>query len=164
MDSQIFLSLGSNLGNRKKHLDTALVKLVEKRVEIRCQSSLYRTEPVEYEAQPDFLNLVCEIETTLEPNRLLETCLTLEKELGRLRKKTKGPRTIDIDILFYGSRLIRTPYLTIPHPRLYERNFVLVPLKEIAPEFRDPVCGKSVRELLCLCTDRAMVKSMGALD
>ena len=160
MDSRIFLSLGSNLGDRKGHLTTGLKRLEKKGIKIQRRSSFYQTEPVEFVEQPTFLNLVCEVRTALDPEQLLQTCLTLEKELGRVREKVKGPRTIDIDILFYGRKVVQGPHLTIPHPRLYQRNFVLVPLEEIAPTFQDPSCGKSVRELRRRCTDLAALKRL----
>ena len=158
MDSRIFLSLGSNTGDRKGHLQTALEKMKGKGVRAKHQSSFYLTEPVDVVDQPTFLNLVCEVETGLSPESLLGVCLSTEKELGRVRRERKGPRVIDVDILFYGQKQVRSPELTIPHPALYQRNFVLVPLEEIAPEFQDPVCGKSIRELRQLCRDRAGVR------
>ena len=164
MDSRIFLCLGSNRGDRKGHLETALEKLRRKGVKVQQRSSFYWTEPVDVVEQPTFLNLVCEVETSLNPESLLKACLSTEKEVGRVREKRKGPRRIDVDILFYGQERIRNANLTIPHPALYQRNFVLIPLEEIAPEFPDPVCGKSIRELRQLCRDRAGVRRLSPVE
>ena len=158
MNSRIFLCLGSNRGDRKGHLEAGLEKLQRKGVKVRQQSSFYWTEPVDLVNQPTFLNLVCEVETSLNPESLLQACLSTEKEMGRVREAWKGPRRIDVDILFYGQERIRNANLTIPHPALYQRNFVLIPLEEIAPEFPDPVSGKSIRELRRLCSDPSGVK------
>jgi 2-amino-4-hydroxy-6-hydroxymethyldihydropteridine diphosphokinase len=111
--------------------------------------------------QPDFLNLVCEVETGLEPEALLQTCQKIEAQMGRVQKEPKGPRNIDIDILFYGQRIVKLPFLKIPHPALHQRNFVLIPLEEIDPEFKDPVTGKIVHELRLECGDRSSVVKWG---
>jgi len=143
----IYLSLGSNLGDREAHLRKALEKLHQKGVVLVRESSLYETEPVDVPDQPDFLNLVCQVETPLEPESLLAACQEVESEMGRLRKAVRGARNIDIDILFYGRRIVEKPFLKIPHPAWRQRNFVLIPLAEIAPNFRDPVSDQTVQAL-----------------
>ena len=120
-------------------------------------SSVYETEPVEVVDQGLFLNLVCQVETRQTPASLLATCLEAESSLGRSRNIAKGPRNIDIDILFFGQEIVRRRDLQIPHPRLRNRKFVLVPLTEILPCFRDPVTGRSPDDLLRLCPDRTRV-------
>lgn len=120
-------------------------------------SSVYETEPVGVMNQGLFLNLVCRVETRQSPVALLSTCLGVEASLGRSRQVFGGPRNIDIDILFYGREIVHGRGLRIPHPRLRERRFVLVPLKEILPRFRDPLTGTTAVELLRLCPDRTRV-------
>jgi 2-amino-4-hydroxy-6-hydroxymethyldihydropteridine diphosphokinase len=155
---RIFLSLGSNLANRRLHLRTAVLSLEPAGISVVSRSSIYETEPVDVTEQPDFLNLVCEVRTRLRPRALLAMCLQLESRLGRIRTNSRGPRTVDIDILFYGDEVIEEPELSIPHPRLYSRNFVLVPLAEIAPGFRDPRSGLTVSELLAKSPDKSRVQ------
>jgi 2-amino-4-hydroxy-6-hydroxymethyldihydropteridine diphosphokinase len=139
----IYLSLGSNLGDREANLRAALDRLNPLRV-----SRIYETEPVDYVAQPFFLNLVVEAETSLMPMQLLAHTQRIERDLGRKRTIPKGPRTIDIDILFYSGSVIQTKRLQVPHPRLHERRFVLKPLADLAPELRHPVTHRTVREML----------------
>ncbi len=160
MTSAIFLSLGSNLGDSKNNLVTALGKLEQYGIQVVKRSSFYRTEPVECLDQPDFLNLVCEVKTEFHAEALLRTCLTVETEMGRERDQEKGPRNIDIDILFYGQQILELPHLKIPHPRLNQRNFVLIPLEEIAVDFKDPVSGRSIGHLCQNCPDCAKVKKI----
>ena len=124
----IYLSLGSNLGDREAHLRKALEKLHQKGVVLVRESSLYETEPVDVPDQPDFLNLVCQVETPLEPESLLAACQEVESEMGRLRKAVRGARNIDIDILFYGRRIVEKPFLKIPHPLLAAEKFRADPL------------------------------------
>ncbi len=153
----VFLSLGSNLADREENLRVALRKLEEHGLQLFRFSAYYETEPVEVTDQPFFLNLVCQVQPPASAEALLEICQAVEREMGRNRKRPKGPRNIDVDILFYGNRVIRLPHLTIPHPALYRRNFVLIPLEEIAPTFQDPVSRKTVRQLGWLCTDPCSV-------
>jgi len=153
----IYLSLGSNLGDREAHLRKALEKLHPKGILLVRESSIYETEPVDVPDQPDFLNLVCQVETPLEPESLLAACQEIEWEMGRLRGKTKGARNIDIDILFYGRRIVEKPFLKIPHPAWRQRNFVLIPLAEIAPNFRDPVSDQTVHALQRQSSDDSRV-------
>lgn len=144
----VYLSLGSNLGDRESHLRSAIQRLPAKEIEVRRLSSLYETEPRDLGAQPWFLNLVLEAETKAFPLQLLDRLQAIEREMGRKRTVAKGPRNIDLDILLYGSVVIQTPKLSIPHPRLAERRFVLEPLAELAPDARHPVLRRSIRDLL----------------
>lgn len=143
----IYLSLGSNVGDRERNLESAIERLGPQ-VRILRASPIYETEPVDYTAQRWFLNLVVEAETGLFPLQLLSRIHKIEHALGRVRTVPKGPRTIDIDILFYGSTVMRTATLEIPHPRIPERRFVLAPLADLAPALRHPVTRQTVRELL----------------
>jgi 2-amino-4-hydroxy-6-hydroxymethyldihydropteridine diphosphokinase len=142
-----FLSLGSNLGDREALLNEALNRLETEGVHVVRRSSIHETEPQDYLDQPRFLNMAIEVETDLTPRELLAAIQKIETEMGRQRTIPKGPRTIDIDILFYANQIISMAGLEIPHPRLTERHFVLDPLQEIAPDLRHPVTGKTVREL-----------------
>lgn len=143
-----YLSLGSNLGDRQANLEAALNALRAPDLRVRRVSSVYETEPQDFKPQAWFLNLVAEIETELFPRLLLGRIRRIERGLGRRRTVARGPRTIDIDILFYGDFVVKTAELTIPHPRLGERRFVLEPLAELAPELRHPVTRRRVAELL----------------
>ena len=143
--SRVFLALGSNLGDREKNLDRAL-QYLEERLRIGKVSSTYDTDPVGNKDQPRFLNLVCEVSTRLSPEGLLKLAKGIESKMGRT-SKTGEPRPIDIDILLYGELLVKTPDLEIPHPRMGERAFVLVPLAEIAPEVVHPVTWKTIAEM-----------------
>lgn len=129
--SGIFLGLGSNLGNRRKYLTDAMKFLEQRGVKILKKSRIYETDPVGRTDQPKFLNMVIEVSTELSPEDLLRVCLSIEDSLGRVRKERWGPRTIDIDVLLYQDREIQTEFLTIPHPRMFEREFVMKSLREI---------------------------------
>lgn len=142
-----YLGLGANLGDRKQNLTKAL-QLLSQKVSIYQLSSIYETDPVGYKKQPLFLNAVCHISTVLSPDQLLNLAKEIEAKMGRTPSFLNAPRPIDIDILFYNNKVINSPKLTIPHPRLTERAFVLIPLVEIAPELTHPVNGKTVKELL----------------
>lgn len=141
----VYLGLGSNLGNRQGNLDQAL-KLLSQRMQVGKVSSIYDTEPVGNTNQPRFLNLVCEVKTRLTPEGLLTMLKGLEQMMGR-RSKTGEPRIIDIDILLYGDKVMQTKDLEIPHPKMVDRQFVLVPLAEIAPDVVHPVTKKTIKEM-----------------
>jgi 2-amino-4-hydroxy-6-hydroxymethyldihydropteridine diphosphokinase len=151
----VFLGLGSNLGNSEETIERSLPALGLRGFRVTARSSLYLTEPVEAPGQGSFLNAVVGGETELTPEELLAHCLEVEAELGRVRGAHHGPRTLDIDLLLFGSLVRATPDLTLPHPRLHERLFVLVPLEEIAPEAWHPRLGKNVRQLRGECPDRS---------
>jgi 2-amino-4-hydroxy-6-hydroxymethyldihydropteridine diphosphokinase len=142
-----YLSLGSNIGDREAQLRQAIARL-EATGHITAISSLYETEPVEFTQQALFLNCAAGLETSLAPEELMSRLLKIERELGRERAQKKGPRTIDIDILLFGDMVMNSPELTIPHPAMTGRLFVLEPLAEIAPEVVHPVLQKTVRQLL----------------
>ena len=153
----VYLSLGSNLGDRAAHLQRALDELATAGLEVARVSPFFRTEPLDYRPQPWFPNGVAEIRTELLPLRLLSTLQRIERKMGRRRTLPKGPRTIDLDILFYDNAVVRAPALTIPHPRIGERKFVLVPLGELVPDLRHPVTRKTVREMLGETSDRSQI-------
>jgi 2-amino-4-hydroxy-6-hydroxymethyldihydropteridine diphosphokinase len=145
---RIYLSLGSNIGDREGNLRKAVERLASQDVRVLHTSRIYETEPVDYKDQAWFLNQVMEAETALFPMQLLTRIGRVEREMGRLRTVRKGPRTIDIDILFYAAAVVETARLEIPHPRIAERRFVLAPLAELAPDLRHPVTHRSVRQML----------------
>lgn len=144
----VYLSLGSNLGDRERMLGEALRLLQAPDLRVTRISPVYQTEPQDVKGQPWFLNLVAETETDLFPRQLLARIQKIEKQLGRKRGAPKGPRTIDIDILLFGSSVIDAPDLVVPHPLMTERRFVLQPLADLAAELRHPVLRRTVRELL----------------
>lgn len=148
----VYLGLGSNMGDRQKNLDTAL-ELLAQRMKLGKISSIYDTEPVGVPPQSRFLNLVCRASTRLEPVALLKLAKGIEARLGR-SGKSDAPRPIDIDILLYGEEVINTPELVIPHPRMTERAFVLIPLVEMAPNLVHPLLKKTIRELLKNITEK----------
>lgn len=159
----VYLALGSNLGDREAYLEAALRGLTRRGMEIVKRAPIYSTEPKEITDQPWFLNTAVSANTPLDPGRLLAACLEIEAESGRTRAGSKGPRTLDIDIIFYGNLIISEPGLIVPHPRFAERRFVLMPLVDLAPEFVDPVSGKTIRRLLSDCADESAVFRQSAL-
>ncbi len=148
-----FLGLGSNVGNPRAQIENALTELPVVRA-----SRLYRTEPVGGPPQAWFVNAVAEVGFEDEPEELLRVCRSIESRHGRERGEKNAPRTLDLDILLFGERVLDSPELTIPHPRFRERRFVLVPMVELAPELPDPVSGLSMRDLLSRCPDRSVVE------
>ena len=159
---QVYLGIGSNLGDRQANMEKVL-KLLGERLQIELVSSIYETEPVGYVEQPMFLNAVCRGQTELGPLQLLSLVKGIEASLGRVSSFPNAPRTIDIDIIFYGNMIMQTPELTIPHPCLEERAFVLIPLLEIAPDLCHTVSGESIKDLLARVQGREGVKKIGEL-
>ena len=145
--SNVYLGLGTNLGDRKQNISKA-IEAISLKMSISKQSSLYETTAWGYTNQPDFLNQVIQVETNMSPLRLLNFLKKTEVKLGRVENFRYGPRLIDIDILFYDDLIKTTSRLQIPHPRIPERAFVLVPLNEIAPGYVHPVLQKTIAELL----------------
>jgi len=152
--TQAFIALGTNIEPRETHFIKALELLTDHdKLRIEKISSIYETDPVGYEDQADFLNMVVSVETEFSAEELLVYCQSVENELGRERSIRFGPRTIDLDILLYNHENIKMDRLEIPHPRMHERAFVLVPLGEVAPEVELPGTGKSVQQLLAELPD-----------
>ncbi|MCC6586351.1 MAG: 2-amino-4-hydroxy-6-hydroxymethyldihydropteridine diphosphokinase [Bryobacterales bacterium] len=151
-----YLSLGSNLGNRAQNLNTALELLEQPRVHVTRRSSLYETEPQDLRHQPWFYNIVVEVETALFPLQLLNATQRIETRMGRQRLIPKGPRIIDIDLLLWGSFIIQTPKLQVPHPRMLDRRFVLEPLLELAPALRHPVTKQPLSSALAALRGQAI--------
>lgn len=143
--SRVFFSLGSNLGDTEANIETALTLLSE-RVQIIKRSSFYETEPVGYKDQPWFLNIALEGESGLSPKELLEFTQSIERQMKRVKTIVNGPRVIDIDILLYEDLILETEHLTIPHPRMMERAFVIIPLFEIAPLLK--IAGRKIEDIL----------------
>jgi 2-amino-4-hydroxy-6-hydroxymethyldihydropteridine diphosphokinase len=156
-----YIGLGSNLGDRMATLRMAIQRL-ETLGRIAGVSSLYETEPVGYLEQPSFLNAVIALDTALAPADLLAALLGIERDLGRMRSFPNAPRTLDLDLLLVDNAILDTPELTLPHPRLHERAFVLVPLEEIAPELVHPGSGKTMQELLHTLRDQGGVEVSAA--
>ncbi len=154
----IYLSLGSNLGDRAANLERAITALSGTGIQVLRRSSLYETEPVDFLAQPWFLNCVVEAETLLMPRQLLHALQGIERAFGSRKLVARGPRVIDLDILFYGASVIRTEEMEIPHPRMAQRRFVLVPLAELAAGLRHPVLGATIAEMIAAAQDKSTVR------
>lgn len=163
MKHKVYLGLGSNLGNKTKNLQKAKYEIMEQIGKILKIADLYETEPWGFENKNWFLNTVVEVETAFNEIETLKKCLLIEKKLGRVRstqKNTYLSRIIDIDILFFDSKIINLPELCIPHPHIQNRNFVLFPLADIAPEFIHPKLRKTVKYLLQTCKDTTQIKKI----
>ncbi|GIN64459.1 2-amino-4-hydroxy-6-hydroxymethyldihydropteridine pyrophosphokinase [Robertmurraya siralis] len=159
MKNRALLALGTNMGNRYENLMDAITLLHKhSQVELEHSSSIYETDPVGYTNQDPFLNMVIEIKTALKPFELLDCCLQIEKNLGRKRIVRWGPRIIDLDILLYNQENIESEKLVVPHPRMHERAFVLIPLLEISPNERLPRADYLLRETLDEISDREGVR------
>ncbi len=159
---KIYLALGSNLGNREENLQECVDRLETIGVHVLQCSSTYETKPMYVLEQGQFLNLVLEAETNLFPRTLIKKLKALERELGRKQAQQNRPRLIDVDVLFYGRFIIETKELTVPHPRLEERRFVLEPLAELAPELRHPVSRQTIKDILAKAPPQG-VKRLGFL-
>jgi 2-amino-4-hydroxy-6-hydroxymethyldihydropteridine diphosphokinase len=155
---QVYLSIGSNLGDREQNLRRALEALERQDVRVVKRSSLYETAPQDVAHQPWFFNMALECQTRLFPLQLMTALQRIENELGRVRTGAvrRGPRTIDIDILLFGTASMQTPKLVIPHPRMFERRFVLEPLLEIAPDLRHPITREPIRKSLAALSGQAV--------
>ena len=152
-----YLGLGSNIGNRELQLNEAIKILhAYQGIQVTQVSHIYETEPVGYPNQPKFLNLCIEIETELNPQSLLKCCLATEQQLHRKREIRWGPRTLDVDILLFGDQIIEQDNLSVPHPRMKERSFVLIPLNDIATNQIEPISNKSIGQLVV--TDNSVKK------
>lgn len=159
MTQNAYVGLGSNLGDRAGYLLLAVRGMLEAGLDVTRLSSIYETQPVENETQPPFLNMVAEIRgsTLPPPDQVLARLLRIEYALGRTRDVHMGPRTIDLDLLIFKDKLSNTEFLTLPHPRLPSRRFVLVPLNELVPNLVHPVLGKPLSQVLAETTDRSAV-------
>ncbi len=145
--STAFIGIGSNLGNREENCNKAIELLIDRGIKVSSRSSIIETEPWGVKVQPKFINMAVELETSVEPKELLKLLKKIESEMGRHTTVRWGPRIIDLDMLFYDDLIIRTPELEVPHPCIKDRDFVLRPLAEIAPDLVHPVLKKSIKEL-----------------
>lgn len=158
--NKVFIALGSNLGDRELNLKAARQHIEAKLGSVSKASSVYRTEPWGYQNQPDFLNQVIEIHTRHNPEQILKELLSIEADMGRKRTFKNASRIIDLDILFFANQVVQHSDMTIPHPRMTDRRFVLQPMSEIAPDFIHPVLHKAVSTLLAACTDPLKVEKI----
>jgi 2-amino-4-hydroxy-6-hydroxymethyldihydropteridine diphosphokinase len=164
MNEAIFIGLGSNLGNREENIHAAL-RLLKEKMRLISVSSLYETEPMYVKDQPLFLNCVAKFESNLEPEEILAYLKEIEARLGRQKGTRYGPRTIDLDLLFYGNRIVEEEFLKIPHPLIRERPFVLAPLAEIAPDCIHPIYKKTIENLLKdLLPSSQSVRKLGSVN
>ena len=159
MIQNAYVGLGSNLGDRAGYLLLAVRGMLDTGMDVIRLSSVYETEPVEYENQPPFLNMVAELRgsTLPSPDQTLARLLQIEYSLGRTREVPLGPRTIDLDLLIFGDYRADTEFLTLPHPRIVSRKFVLAPLNELVPNLIHPVLGKPISVLLAETKDRSTI-------
>ena len=153
-----YLLLGSNMGNSKASLSKAVVQIEKQIGKIIRQSGLYSTAAWGNIKQPDFLNQVIIVETNLSAHQTMQTILNIEKKMGRIRTVKNAPRVIDIDILFFNKEIIEQEHLSIPHPQIQNRRFVLIPLNKLSPNLKHPVLNKTVHQLLINCPDKLNVK------
>lgn len=158
----VYLSLGSNIGNRRENISEGIRLIVKQIGKAVKKSHLYETQPWGNTDQDPFLNQVIMINTTMEPRELLEAISRIERDMGRERKEKWGPRTLDVDILFYGKRVIRDKGLEIPHPELHKRAFILVPMMELDPELEHPVLHEAIDMLYMNCEDLSDVVMLDA--
>ena len=156
--NKIYLLLGSNIGDSQLQLSVAIKYIEQKIGTLIRQSKLYSTAAWGDTRQPDFLNQVIVVQTALTPLKTMQTILAIEKEMGRIRTLKNAPRIIDIDILFFNKMVMDEPMLTLPHPEIQNRRFVLIPLNELTPNLNHPVLGLSIHELLKICPDQLTVK------
>ena len=157
----LFVALGTNLGDRERNLARGVEGLAEHGLRITARSSVYETEPVGGPAQGSYLNAVVRAETGMDARGVLASCLEVERDVGRVRGVRNAPRTLDLDLLLYGDLVVHGRGLTVPHPRMHERRFVLVPLREIAPDARHPGLDLTVAELAAACSDPSAVALYG---
>jgi 2-amino-4-hydroxy-6-hydroxymethyldihydropteridine diphosphokinase len=160
MESNVFLLLGANLGDRSKQLHAAAAEIDNRVGKVLQKSSVYQTAAWGKQSQPDFYNQVLRVQSLLTAETVLEEILLIEQHLGRVRNEKWGARTIDIDILYFGSMVVNSPQLTIPHPAVYKRRFTLVPLAEISPAFVHPVLQQTNEQLLRACDDPLTVERL----
>jgi len=156
--NKLYLLLGSNMGNSKSQLTTAILNIEKLIGCLTRQSGIYSTAAWGNLNQPDFLNQVIIVETKLSAHQSMQTILSIEKKMGRIRTIKNAPRIIDIDILFFNKEIIEEAQLSIPHPQIQNRRFVLIPLNQLSPNLKHPVLKKSVHQLLIHCTDKLNVK------
>jgi 2-amino-4-hydroxy-6-hydroxymethyldihydropteridine diphosphokinase len=157
----VFVALGTNLGDRERNLARGVAGLSERGLHITARSSVYETEPVGGPVQGPYLNAVVQADTALDAQGVLASCLEVERAVGRVRGLPNAPRTLDLDLLLYGALVLRTAQMSVPHPRMHERRFVLAPLLEIAPGVLHPVLGLTVAEMAAACPDQSAVGIYG---